>query len=90
MGLLPISEIAQIVGAENVLTDLEDRYCYGYDASRLQAVPECVVLPGSVEEVVELLKLANRDRFPVFPRGAGSKRERGEGASPKPRLPPQL
>lgn len=72
MGSLPVSEIIHIVGAQNVLTELEDRYCYGYDASRLQALPECVALPGSVEEVAELLKLANRDRFPVFPRGAGS------------------
>jgi glycolate oxidase len=72
MGSLPIAEITQIVGASNVITSLEDRHCYSYDASKLKAIPDCVVFPGNAAEVAELLKLANREGFPVFPRGAGS------------------
>jgi glycolate oxidase len=69
---LPVDEITRIVGPNNILTAPEELYCYGYDASKLRASPDVVVFPGSVEEVAGLLKLANRHRFPVFPRGAGS------------------
>lgn len=69
---LPITEIAGIVGSENVLTHPEDLYCYSYDASKLSAMPDCVAFPGNASEVAALLQLANEQRFPVFPRGAGS------------------
>lgn len=69
---LPISQISRIVGASHVVTDLEDRYCYGYDASKLKGLPDCVVFPGSTEEIARLLQLANKELFPVYPRGAGS------------------
>ena len=69
---LPLTEIAGIVGETNVLTKPEDCYCYGYDASKLHAMPECVAFPGNETEIAALLQLANRHRFPVFPRGAGS------------------
>jgi len=69
---LPLHEIIRIVGKENTLTAPEELYCYGYDASKLRSSPDVVAFPGSVEEVAELIKLANRRRFPVFPRGAGS------------------
>ena len=69
---LPLHEIIRIVGKENILTAPEELYCYGYDASKLRSSPDVVAFPGSVEEVAELIKLANRRRFPVFPRGAGS------------------
>jgi glycolate oxidase len=72
MGTVPVEQIAGIVGAQNVASSLEERCCYSYDASKLRAVPECVAFPGSTAEVAELLNLANRDVFPVFPRGAGS------------------
>ena len=69
---LPFSEIAAIVGADSVLSDREDCICYGYDASKLAATPQCVVFPHNADEISDLLKLANRARFPVYPRGAGS------------------
>jgi glycolate oxidase len=72
MGTVPVEQITRIVGAENVSSSPEERCCYGYDASKLQAMPECVAFPGSAAEVAELLKLANRETFPVFARGAGS------------------
>lgn len=67
-----LSEINRIVGSENVLTGPEELLCYSYDASKIQVCPGCVAFPGSVDEISELMLLANRDRFPVYPRGAGS------------------
>lgn len=69
---LPIVEISRIVGKDHVLTAPEELHCYGYDASKMKAMPECVVFPGDAAQTAELLILANRDRFPVYPRGAGT------------------
>jgi glycolate oxidase len=67
-----IKELRHIVGEPNVLADPEDCQCYGFDASRLKGCPECVVFPANTQEVAAIIRLANRNRTPVFPRGAGS------------------
>jgi len=67
-----IEQVKQIVGPENIATDRQDLICYGYDATQLEFLPDAVVHPASALEVSQLLKLANAERFPVFPRGAGS------------------
>mgnify|MGYP005839452677 FL=1 len=72
-----IKEIASLVGWEQTLTGEEDRWCYGYDATDLTARPDLVVFPGSAEEIAAIVKLANRHRFPVVPRGAGTGRAGG-------------
>jgi len=69
---LPLRQITRIVGEENLLLEEEDLCSYGYDASRLKGSPDCVAFPGGVHEVAELIKLANRERLAVYPRGAGS------------------
>ena len=63
-----------ILGEENVLSDIEDRFCYSFDASmNTQArVPAIVVLPESAQEIAEIIKLAAEEKIPVFPRGAGT------------------
>lgn len=70
--ILPIKEIISIAGSENVLTANEELLCHSYDASKLVGLPGCVVYPGDARQISELVKLANRHRFPVYPRGAGS------------------
>ena len=37
-----------------------------------ESLPWAVVRPGSSREISELLRLANRERFPIVPRGAGT------------------
>jgi glycolate oxidase len=64
--------LQKIVGPEQVTDRETDRRCYAYDATQIQALPDGVVFPGSTQEIAEILKLANRFRFPVIPRGAGS------------------
>lgn len=65
-------ELCSIVGAENVAVEKQDLICYGYDATQMEFLPAAVVHPANPDEVSAILKLANRRRFPVFPRGAGS------------------
>ncbi|MEM4246623.1 MAG: FAD-binding oxidoreductase [Candidatus Bathyarchaeia archaeon] len=61
-----------IVGRENITTAIEDLVCYSRDASLYEYTPEVVVRPRSTEQVSQILKLANRERIPVTPRGGGS------------------
>jgi glycolate oxidase len=67
-----IQEITKIVGAEDVLLSLEERKCYSFDGRTDGATPDLVVFPSSAEEVSAILKLANKEKFPVIPRGSGS------------------
>ncbi|MCL5961808.1 MAG: FAD-binding protein [Chloroflexi bacterium] len=67
-----LRELEGIVGRERVLTSPEDMICYGYDATWLEGRPDAVVNAVTTQEVSSVLKLANRERIPVIPRGAGS------------------
>ena len=67
-----IKQLQEIVGNANVATDKADLICYSYDATQQQFLPEVVVHPASAGEISRIMQLANRERIPVFPRGAGS------------------
>ena len=67
-----INELHSIVGKDNVFTSKADRICYSYDATQQSFLPDVVVHPGSTDEISRVMKLANRELIPVFPRGAGS------------------
>ncbi len=67
-----IEEIKGVVGKENVMDSLEERKCYSYDARTDGIVPDLVVFPSSAKEISAIMKLANRHRFPVIPRGQGT------------------
>jgi len=61
-----------IVGKDQVSTDRADLICHSYDATQQQFLPEAVVYPASAEEISLIMKMANAEKIPVFPRGAGS------------------
>jgi glycolate oxidase len=67
-----LNELKNIVGQDNVFTALADRITHSYDATQKRHLPEAVVYAGSTAAVSSILKLANRHRIPVLPRGAGS------------------
>mgnify|MGYP005845126935 CR=1 FL=1 len=76
------SELADIVGADCLLTDEVDRAIYGVDyfwlprmfidRGETPPVPDVVVLPGTVDELSRVVKLANIYRVPLIPWGGGS------------------
>lgn len=73
MGTDPIlSRLAAIVGPEQLLTDAADRLPYGYDNSRLQALPRAVVFATGHEQVVEIVRLCNAEGIPLVARGRGT------------------
>ncbi|HUT56675.1 MAG TPA: FAD-linked oxidase C-terminal domain-containing protein [Phycisphaerae bacterium] len=69
-------ELARIVGERYVVfNDPEKLEPYSHDeiADRSYArMPEALVRPATAGEIAEIMKLANRERFAVTPRGAGS------------------
>ena len=67
-----IEALRQIVGQGNVLVSAEEMEPYAHDeVVGLRADPEVVVKATSAEQVSEILRLAQRERVPVTPRGAG-------------------
>jgi len=67
-----LAALRRIVGAENVLTGTEEMEPYAHDETvGLYAAPEVVVRATSTVQVAEIMKLAQRRRVPVTPRGAG-------------------
>lgn len=67
-----VGALCQIVGESNVLVDVEALEPYTHDeVVGLRADPEVVVRVRSAEQVAGVLKLAQRERVPVTPRGAG-------------------
>ncbi|MFM1744358.1 MAG: hypothetical protein RLZZ630_295 [Bacteroidota bacterium] len=68
-----VDELVSICGKSHVLAATDERTSYGSDETEdLHFMPAVVVFPGSADEIASILKLANRDRIPVTPRGAGT------------------
>ncbi len=67
-----IRDLQSLVGRDAVLCERADLMMYEYDGSVEQARPECVVFPRSTEDVVAIVKLANRYETPIVARGAGT------------------
>ena len=67
-----VEELERIVGKERISTKTADLYVYGFDASIHHRTPDAIVKPVNAQEVSEIVKLANRTRTPIIPRGAGT------------------
>ena len=67
-----VKELEAIVGKDNVSTAVSDKITHSYDATQERHLPDVVVYAGTTEEVSLVVKLANRWKIPVLPRGAGS------------------
>ncbi len=70
-----LDELRAIVGPANLIVDEERMEAYSHDetsAAEYGRMPEAVVTPTSTAEVAAVVRLANRLRVPVTPRGAGS------------------
>ena len=64
--------LVEIVGEENYTDSLIDMVSFSYDASEHSHRPTCAVWAETADQVSEILKLANREKIPVIPRGAGT------------------
>lgn len=53
-------------------TDPRTRAAYSEGAGIYRIIPDAVAIPAGIEDVVELVREAERNRTPLIPRGAGS------------------
>lgn len=77
-----LKRLEDAVGSDNVYTDDAVLYAYSWDSGslpllsilsrRFRFTPDVVVRARSVSDVVEVLKVANDEKIPVTPRGAGT------------------
>lgn len=67
-----LDELVAIVGADRVSNDPAERYIYSRDSgAQPPGRADYVVLPKAAEEIRRILLLANREKIPVTPVGAG-------------------
>ncbi len=65
--------MAAIVGARNCISEPSELSTYECDGlTSMRVTPGLVVLPGSTEEVVAVVRLAREAGMPIVPRGAGT------------------
>jgi glycolate oxidase len=67
-----IRELREAIGADRVLTSPEELTVYSYDASWSEIRPGAIVSPLTTTEVAATLRIADRERIPVVPRGAAT------------------
>jgi glycolate oxidase len=68
-----LGELQRIVGKEHVLTSGEALKAYSYDGTtNWIREPDVVVFPTEAKAISEIVKLANREKIPVTPRGGGT------------------
>ena len=73
LGAQHIESFKKIVGASFVVVDDESLQHYSHDETEtLSFLPEVVIKPRTAEEISHIMKICNRDRIPVTPRGAGT------------------
>ncbi len=69
-------ELNSVLPRKNVLIDIEERYAYSFDASESQIadskIADAVVFVETVEEVQDVVRIANKYKTPVICRGAGT------------------
>ncbi len=68
-----VSSFKKIVGEKFVLLDEVSLHHYSHDETEdLHYLPDVVIKPRTAEEISELLKICNKEKIPVTPRGAGT------------------
>ena len=67
-----VTALIAIAGPDNVATSTADRVLHSFDATQHQFLPDVVVHAQTTDQVSQIVRLANTERVPILPRGAGS------------------
>ncbi len=65
-------ELRSIVGDEWFLDTPEDLAVYSYDGFLPEFKPDGVIVPGNRDEISKIMRVANREKINIIPRGAGT------------------
>ncbi len=67
-----LNDLENIVGKDYVSNSAEDLYIYSQDpGASLPRPVDFVVMPKKVEEIQEIVRLANKENIPIVPMGGG-------------------
>ncbi|HRE41104.1 MAG TPA: FAD-linked oxidase C-terminal domain-containing protein [Ignavibacteria bacterium] len=67
------SQLKKIIGDEYVINDEYNIGIYSKDYTEdFRFPPEVIVKPETAEQISEIIKLANKENIPVYPRGGGT------------------
>ena len=64
--------LIDVVGEKNFTDHQIDMVSYSYDASEHRHRPICGLWVETTQQVSEILKIANKEKIPIVPRGAGT------------------
>lgn len=67
-----VTQVADIIGGDYVITDEGERTFYAMDVYRSKALPLAVVQPGTVEELAQVAGAAHQAGVALVPRGGGA------------------
>jgi len=67
-----VSKLIECAGEQNLLTDKNECWNYGYDNSRGHALPQAVVFATTHEQVLSIVQLCNEYNVPLTTRGRGT------------------
>ncbi|QDP41392.1 glycolate oxidase subunit GlcD [Radiobacillus deserti] len=63
----------EIVGLENVADSKASQLVYSFDATpQFQSMPDIILSPRNTKEISAIVKLCNKHRIPIVPRGSGT------------------
>lgn len=68
-------ELNKNFSKDSILLTPEERYVYSFDASatkNCKSIADAVVFPKTIEDVVNVVKIANKTNTPIICRGAGT------------------
>ena len=71
---IQFERLREIVGENYIFKDFEIRWTYGFGSSIFNKdwVPDLVLIPHNKKQISKILKLANKNKIPVIPRGNGT------------------
>ncbi len=69
-----IGKFKEIVGENSCFESFVIRWSYSFGGTIFEKewIPDLILLPKTVEQISEILKLANENKIPVTPRGSGT------------------
>ncbi len=66
------AELRNLFAAEDLLTEVNDCWAYGYDNSRQHALPQAVCFARSIEQIQQLVRQCRAHKVPLITRGRGT------------------
>ena len=67
-----LNELRTAIGSEAIATDPATLTAYAYDGTWAEQRPAVVLHPTTTEQISAILRIADRERIPIVPRGSAT------------------